>query len=535
MNHSNFSVVLLALLMAFGCQVKEEYKRPNILIAIADDASFPHMSAYGCRWVTTPAFDRVAKGGLLFNNAYTPNAKCAPSRACIITGRNSWQLEEAANHVPYFPAKFKTYPEALRESGYFTGYTTKGWSPGNPGEINGTRRQLVGKAYNDVRLTPPTTGISANDYAANFQEFLKERNELTGNDKEKPFCFWYGSIEPHRGYEYGSGIALADKKLASIDSVFSFWPDNDTIKTDLLDYAFEIEYFDSHLDKMLKILESIGELDNTIVIVTADNGMPFPRVKGQAYEYSNHLPLAIMWGKGIKNPGRVIDDYVSFIDIAPTLLDAANIKASESGMQPMEGKSLVSIFDSEEQGTVEPARDHVLIGKERHDVGRPGDQGYPIRGIVKGGYLYIRNFKIDRWPAGDPVTGYLNTDASPTKTQILKDRRSGKNNVLWNFSFGKRQEEELYNIVKDPSCMKNLAFDSNFLQLKIELKRQMENELMAQDDPRILGNADIFDNYMYADENTRDFYARFVNGELDSTSASWVNPSDFEPQAPLHE
>jgi N-sulfoglucosamine sulfohydrolase len=71
--------------------------RPNILFAVADDASWPHMSAYGCRWVRTPAFDRVAREGVLFTNAYTPNAKCAPSRACILTGRNSWQLEAAAN------------------------------------------------------------------------------------------------------------------------------------------------------------------------------------------------------------------------------------------------------------------------------------------------------------------------------------------------------------------------------------------------------------------------------------------------------
>ena len=94
----------------------------------------------------------------------------------------------------------------------------------------------------------------------------------------------------------------------------------------MLDYAYEIEYFDSQLVKMLEILEKRGELENTIVIVTADNGMPFPRAKGQVYELSNHVPLAIMWGKGIKNPGRKIFDFISFIDFAPTLLEAAGIE-----------------------------------------------------------------------------------------------------------------------------------------------------------------------------------------------------------------
>ncbi len=75
--------------------------RPNILFAVADDMG--HASAYGTRWVKTPNFDRLASKGILFLNAYTPNAKCSPSRACILTGRNPWQLEAAANHWPYYP------------------------------------------------------------------------------------------------------------------------------------------------------------------------------------------------------------------------------------------------------------------------------------------------------------------------------------------------------------------------------------------------------------------------------------------------
>ena len=127
-----------------------------------------------------------------------------------------------------------------------------------------------------------------------------------------PFCFWYGSNEPHRDYEYGSGVEKGGKEITSISEVFKFWPDNEIVRNDILDYAFEIEYFDNHLVKMIDILKKKGELENTIIIVTADNGMPFPRVKGQEYEYSNHMPLAIMWGKGIKNPGRTIYDLYKF-------------------------------------------------------------------------------------------------------------------------------------------------------------------------------------------------------------------------------
>ncbi|MCB0847141.1 MAG: sulfatase-like hydrolase/transferase, partial [Bacteroidetes bacterium] len=186
---NKLSAFLLSLLLlvssSFTCNnPPEELPPPNILFAIADDASFPHMGAYGTKWVHTPAFDRVAREGLLFSRAYTPNAKCAPSRACILTGRNSWQLEEAANHVPYFPPKFKTYAEALSDNGYFVGYTAKGWAPGEPGEINEKKRQLTGIPFNEKKTTPPAGHISENDYAENFRDFLANRPE------GKPFCFW---------------------------------------------------------------------------------------------------------------------------------------------------------------------------------------------------------------------------------------------------------------------------------------------------------------------------------------------------------
>ena len=495
---------------------------PNILIAMGDDISFPHMGAYGTRWVRTPGFDRVAEEGILFSNFYTPNAKSAPSRACFLTGRNSWQLEEAANHVPFFPAKFKSFIEVLGENGYSTGYTAKGWAPGVALDSAGNQRQLTGKPFNSKRLTPPSKGISNNDYAANFEDFLNSR------DINKPFCFWYGSNEPHRAYESGSGVRKGGKSLTEIVNVYGFWPDNQIVRNDILDYAFEIEHFDSNLRKMLDILEKKGELDNTIVIVTADNGMPFPRVKGQPYEYSVHMPLAIMWGKGIRNRGRVIRDYLSFIDIAPTLLEVAGIKQSENTMQPLEGKSFADIFRSGRNGYVNENRNYILTGQERHDVGRPDDAGYPVRGIIKDGFLFLRNYKPGRWPAGNPETGYLNCDGSPTKSLILMMRRSGITNEYWNMAFGLRGDEELYNITRDPECLNNLANNASYSNMKQNLQIVLYDELLKQKDPRIIGNGDIFDKYVYANKEQRDFYNRYINGRMFRKAAAWVDSTDFE-------
>ncbi len=517
---SYYTSLFIFLSGFLSCQhVQKEIKRPNILFAIADDASWKHFGAYGCNWVKTPGFDRVANNGILFTHAYTPNAKCAPSRACILTGRNSWQLEEACNHSPYFPAKFKTYAEALGENGYFVGSVAKGWAPGDPGKINGKTRQLTGSKFDEFKTTPPTSGINKIDYAKNFEAFLQAR------PKDQPFCFWYGSTEPHRGYEFGSGVKKGGKRTTEIDEIPAFWPDADTIRTDMLDYAFEIEHFDSHLQKMLQKLDKVGELDNTLVIVTADNGMPFPRIKGQVYEYSNHLPLAIMWPDGIKKPGRIVDDFINFIDFTPTFLDLAGLTVEKVGMQPVTGRSLTEIFNSEKQGKVIPDRNFILVGKERHDVGRPNDEGYPVRGILTDGFLYLHNFKPDRWPLGNPETGYLNCDGSPTKTYILDTRRKKGIMEYWQLNFGKRIEEELYNITDDPFCMNNLAEDANYSEIKTRMEDRMKQKLTEQNDPRILGNGDIFDNYEYSGA-VKNYYNRYMSGE--KIPAGWVNETDYD-------
>tara|TARA_R110002096_G_scaffold314090_7_gene508319 strand:+ start:372 stop:2018 length:1647 start_codon:yes stop_codon:yes gene_type:complete len=510
----------LNLFLFLGLSSAQAGDRPNILFAISDDQSFPHAGAYGTEWVKTPGFDRVAREGLLFNHAYTPNAKCAPSRAAILTGRPSWQLEDAGNHMPFFPTKFISYMEALKaKGGYTVGYTGKGWAPGRADDESGNPRQLTGQPYSKHKAQPPARGMSSNDYASNFEDFV------AAADEEKPWAFWYGATEPHRRYEYKSGVKKGGKKLSDIDHVPSFWPDNDIVRNDMLDYAFEIEHFDNHLTRIIKHLEETGQLDNTLIVVTSDNGMPFPRVKGNEYEYSNHLPLAMMWPQGIASPGRKIDDFVSFIDLAPTFLDLAGLDEADSTMQPTAGQSLVPIFQSDQDGQVLPERDHVLIGKERHDAGRPNDEGYPIRGIVTKDYLYLHNYEPDRWPAGDPVTGYLNTDGSPTKTWILEARRNGTNTDYWQLNFGKLPAEELYRISDDPDCVKNLAGNPEHSKVMQDISSQMEAELTEQQDPRMAGKGVIFDNYPISTDSSK-FYERFMKGE--PTKAGWVNPGDFE-------
>ncbi|MDB6115225.1 MAG: sulfatase [Lacunisphaera sp.] len=521
--------ILCSLLFPCVAAISWAAGQPNILFCIADDASYQHFSAYGCKWVQTPAFDRVAREGLLFTHAYTPNAKCAPSRATVLTGRNSWQLESAADHGGYYPAGYRTFMEALGANGYFTGFTGKGWGPGEPGKLDGKPRLLTGPAFSGIKTTPPTPNISPIDYAANLADFLKKR------PAGQPFCFWYGAHEPHREYQYGSGVTVGGKSPAQIDRVPPYWPDNATVRNDMLDYALEVEYYDTQLGRMLEILRQAGELENTIIVVTSDNGMPFPRSKGTTYEISLHMPLAVRWPAGIAQPGRVVDDYVSFIDFAPTFLDLAGVKAAAAGMEPVQGRSLLGILKNQNAGRIEAGRESLIIGQERHDLGRPDDVGYPARGLLLEGFLYVHNFEPTRWPMCDPITGYLNTDGGPTKTVILDQNRQGVNHALWVLSFDRKPGDELYDLARDPDCMFNLAADPAFTARRDAMRDRLFAELRTQRDPRMEGKGDVFDKYPHASAN-RDFYNRWMKGE--KLKAFWVEETDFEapgfdPERPL--
>ncbi|MFH1741695.1 MAG: sulfatase, partial [bacterium] len=363
--------------------------RPNILFAMTDDWSWPHAGAYGDPVVKTPAFDRVAREGCLFTQAFAAAPQCSPNRAAILTGRNIWQLEEAGTHYSLFPNKFAVYPDLLEDAGYCVGGTGKLWSPGNWQE-GGRARNPVGPEFNNRKMeSVPTEGILLPDYAGNFKEFFEKR------PKEKPFCFWYGGHEPHRKYAKGSGLE-SGKKPEDVQ-VPPFLPDNAEVRSDFLDYYLEVEWFDRHLGRMLELLEESGELENTILVVTGDNGMPFPRAKATLYEYGTHMPLAICWPKRVPG-GRVIHDLTSSIDFAPTFLEAAGLTPPSD----MTGRSLLDLLTSDQSGGVDGTRNEVFTGRERHSHSRPDNIGYPSRAIRTDQYLYIRNFKPDRWPIGDP-------------------------------------------------------------------------------------------------------------------------------------
>ena len=469
-------------------------ERPNVFIAISDDQSWLHASAYGSKMVATPHFDRVAREGVLFTHAIAPSPGCSPSRAAFLTGRNTWQLEHAGTHASFFDEKYETFPDRLAGAGYHTGYTGKGWGPGD--------FKRLGRTQNPAG---PRVNAKAGGHVAAFAAFLKSR------PKDAPFCFWFGTSDPHRSYVPGSGIKKG-KKLSDAE-VPPFLPDRPEIRSDLLDYAFEIERFDDDLGGMLGLLTEAGELENTLVIVLSDNGMPFPRAKANVYEYGIRMPLAIRWGRLVPG-GRTVDDLVGFTDLTATIYEVARVTPSERF--PTAGRSLVSLLRSESSGVIEPERDAVYSARERHSSSRFNSLGYPQRCIRTREYLYIINFTPERWPAGpaqkyrravyqgrEPEDvelgpahgGYHDIDACPTLTYLIERRAEPEVGRFLELAVGKRPREELFDIKKDPGCLNNLAADPRFAAVRAQLETQLLAYLRQTGDPRVTGDGDVWESY----------------------------------------
>jgi len=460
------NLALLSLLLVASPQAADD--RPNILFAIADDWAWPHASVYGDPVVKTPTFDRVAKEGVLFTHAFSASPSCTPSRAAILTGQHIHRLEESGNLHSFLTPKFETYPDLLEKQGYVVGLQGKGWGPGDF-KAGGRDRNPAG---------PNVKG---------FPEFLKTV------PKEKPFCFWFGHRDPHRAYEKGQGVK-AGLKLDDV-IVPPYLPDTPEVRSDLLDYYFAVQRFDRDLGQVLDALEASGRASNTLVIVTGDNGMPFPRCKANVYDSGSRQPFAVRWPAKVKG-GRTSGAFIHLADVAPTVLEAAGLKPTSA----MTARSFLDVL----KGEPGVDRDRVLLERERHANVRAGDLSYPVRGIRNREYAYIRNLRPDLWPAGDPekwkaVGSYGDCDGGPSKEQIIA-RRDQDLAKFFRIAFEKRPARELYDLAKDPHQLENIA--DKYPDVVEKLDAELLKWLKETGDPRLIdgkltGDDPRWDKYPY--------------------------------------
>lgn len=455
-------LILIGLVLILGCvrETKNEMSKPNILILMSDNHSWDHLGCYGDPVIQTPTIDKLSAQGIRFNHAYCSAPSCTPARASMLTGQDIWRLEEGANLWGTLPARFQVYTDMLEETGYLVGFEGKGWGPGNH-EAGGRTRNPAGTKFNT------------------FEEFY---NEI---EKGQPFLYWYSSRDPHRPYKTGGweneGIAVDDIVVPP------YLPDHDDVKKDIGDYYAEIQNFDRDVASYLQLVEEMGQLENTLVIVCSDNGWQMPRGLANLYDFGTRIPLIISMPERFKG-NRVIDDFVSLNDFAPTLLELAGIPVPET----MNARSFVDILESDKEGNVDKERDYIVTARERHAYVRQGGTGYGGRAIRTKDYLYIRNYEPDAWPAGDPplfgdVDAHMLHYPCATKMYLLKNKDMDGVKELFDLAFNKRPVEELYDLDSDPYQMSNVAESPEYQEIREKLSGQLTAYLKDNGDPRELG------------------------------------------------
>ena len=475
MSRISVSVLLLLPSLLFSPSCKdagnERTTRPNIVFIIADDLSWEHLGAYGSVEISTPNIDRLAEEGIVFSNSFVSTSSCTPSSAAILTGRNGFELEQGASLWGYLPDNYPVYTELLEADGYQVAGTGKGWGPGF---LMDRKRNPAGRLYNDIEAEPydhlfDRTELSSVDYAANFAAFLRDVDE-------GPFLFWMGTYEPHRGYTRGLAESQGRPDPQSIQ-VPDFLPDALPVQEDLNDYMFEIEHIDRQVGEVVDVLRRQDKLDNTIILFTSDNGMPFQRAKATLYDYGTRMPLILWWGENIEG-GRTVSDMISHTDIAPTFLELAGAEVP----QQMSGKSFLPQLLSDKNGEIDASRDRVYLYRERHAWCCQGGESFVSRAVRTKDYLFIWNANPDVEP-GD-------VDDGPTRRVLAENRE--RYPLLYDLTFGKRPEFELYDVKVDPYQIHNLIADEAYAQIVEALREDLFEYLRSREDPRMFDKQDVF-------------------------------------------
>jgi N-sulfoglucosamine sulfohydrolase len=508
--------------------------RPNIVFAFADDWG-RYASVYGQLEpgtvndiVKTPNFDRVAKSGVLFTRAFVNAPSCTPCRSSLLSGQYFWRTGRGAIlHGAIWDSSIPAFPLLLQSQGYHIGHTAKVWSPGTPANApmggNKTAFNSAGNAFNtysqNVSAAADTDQMRdqlLEEVRQNFRSFLKQRPH------ETPFCYWWGPTNTHRTWIKGSGAKLWNLNPDDLQGKLSkHLPDVPEVREDVADYLGEVQAFDAGLGALLNELEQTGDMANTIVIVSGDHGMPgVPAGKCNLYDLGTRVSLAIAWPeKYVAN--RVVDDFVCLPDLAPTILDAAGVEIPDV----MTGRSLQNVLTSSSSGQVDSSRDAVIMGRERHvSQARTDFLPYPQRAIRTTDYLYVRNFRPERWPMGtapgfgapeetfpdaqalNDVTyaAFADMDASPTKAWVILN---GINNPQYrryfDAAFAPRPEEELFDLKSDPDQTVNVAADPRYQSVRTELSDRLLTVLRETEDPRVTEDPPRFELPPYSSEFIR--------------------------------
>ena len=424
-----FSV--FALTGAFSCkQETAKDQSPNIIFIIGDDISPEDIGAYGNKAVRTPNIDKLAKEGLKFDNMFLTASSCSPSRTSILTGRYPHNTGAAELHTP-LPSHLSYFPELLKQKGYFAALAGK-WHEGE-----NSRR-----AYDTLLVNKTDNGEGGEKQ---WISLLKSR------PKDRPFFFWLAPYDAHREWSANDQFQQPYKPEEVI--VPPTLVDTKETRQDLAFYYNEISRIDHFLGELQKELDAQGIADNTIIIFTSDNARPFPGNKTRVLDRGLKTPFVIKWPKGISEKGKNISGLVSSIDIAPTLLEFAGVKPTES----IQGISFSKLL----KDPTATFRNYVFGEHNWHDY-----QAME-RSVRTKDFLYLTNARPDLTNEGP-----IDANQSPSAKALKKAKKDGTITPYQNEIFIlPRPKEEFFDNEKDPLQEHNLIKDASHESQIAELRK----------------------------------------------------------------
>ncbi|QDS87893.1 Arylsulfatase [Rosistilla ulvae] len=449
------TVRCLFLALCFSpCIVNAADARPNVIVFIADDVSWNDFGCYGNPQARTPNIDRLAAGGLRLDQAYLTASSCSPSRASMITGRYPHNNGPASElHLP-IAANLPWFPERLRDAGYYTA-------------LSGKNHMSVGKLEPGQSARPKAfdlidRGRNKNNGGghANWVRIAKDR------PRDKPFFFWYAAYDAHRAWDgdrQWDAKKYGPRHTPESVRVPKFLVDDLPTRQDLASYYNEVTRFDYFVGEVVQELAEQKVLDNTLILVLADNGRPFPRAKTRLHDSGMKTALVAHWPATIK-PGEVSDSLVSAIDIAPTVLSVAGAEIPET----VQGVSMLPLF-SDPSATI---RRYAFSEHNWHDFEAHG------RSIRDGRFLFIQNNRPQF-----PWQGPADSVNSPSHEQLRLQRDGNKLTAAQQDVFtAPRPAEELYLVDADPDQLNNLIDDKRYAADADRLRKLLDEWSVATGD-----------------------------------------------------
>jgi N-sulfoglucosamine sulfohydrolase len=441
-------LLLVVLLCCFAWQSTSAKERPNIILFISDDVSWNDHGCYGNAAARTPVIDQLAADGLRFDQAFLTASSCSPSRSSIVTGRYPHNNGKAAELHQPISANLAWFPAMLKDAGYYTVLSGK-----NHMGVGKVPKGATASKYN--RAWHHTSGGSGKGNTGGHANWVKE---VQDRPRDKPFFFWFASTDAHRGWNGDrewDGQRYGPKHQPNDVIVPPFLVDSPQTRQDLASYHNEVTRFDFFIGEVVKELKNQKVLDNTLLLVMADNGRPFPRAKTRLHDSGMKTPLVAHWPSVIK-PRGISASIVSVIDIAPTILDAAGLKPAES----MQGISFRPILENPQATT----RKFAFSEHNWHDYEAHG------RSVRSDGYLLIRNFRPQfAWQ------GPADSVRSPSHKDLLARQEQGKlTPAQVETLLVPRPEIELYHTPSDPNQLNNLAGSPKYAAVQERLAKTLD-------------------------------------------------------------